>query len=100
MRELLGTTDEEMLFQTLDLVADGDAGGALRLVDELAEPGADLATLVTDLLGHLRALFLCQQLGDAARRGGADRRRAGAAAEQATGCTGHRARGWSTCCAT
>ena len=26
--------------------------------------GADLATLVTDLLGHLRALFLCQQLGE------------------------------------
>ncbi len=64
VRELLGTTDTEVLFQTLDLVADGDAGGCLRVIAAQVDGGADLATLVTDLLGHLRALFLCQQLGD------------------------------------
>ena len=64
VRELLGTTDTEVLFETLDLVADGDAGGCLRVIAAQVDGGADLATLVTDLLGHLRALFLCQQLGD------------------------------------
>ena len=45
VRELLGTTDERSLFEALDLVAAGDAAGALRLIDELAEAGTDLATL-------------------------------------------------------
>jgi DNA polymerase-3 subunit gamma/tau len=64
VRELLGTTDSEVLFETLDMVADADAGGCLRVIAAQVDGGADLATLVTDLLGHLRALFLCQQLGD------------------------------------
>jgi DNA polymerase III subunit gamma/tau len=64
VRNLLGTTDAEVLFRTLDLVADGDAAGALRLVDSQADGGADLGTLVGDLLGHLRWLFLHQQLGE------------------------------------
>jgi DNA polymerase III subunit gamma/tau len=64
VRNLLGTTDAEVLFRTLDLVADGDAAGALRLVDAQADAGADLGTLVGDLLGHLRWLFLHQQLGE------------------------------------
>ena len=64
VRELLGATDGEVLFTTLDLVAAGDAAGCLRLVGEQVDAGADLGTLVTDLLGHLRSLFLCQQLGE------------------------------------
>ena len=64
VRNLLGTTDAEVLFRTLDLVADGDAAGALRLIDAQADAGADLGTLVGDLLGHLRWLFLHQQLGE------------------------------------
>jgi DNA polymerase-3 subunit gamma/tau len=63
-RNLLGTTDAEVLFRTLDLVAAGDAAGCLRLVDEQADAGADLGMLVTDLLGHLRFIFLNQQLGE------------------------------------
>jgi DNA polymerase-3 subunit gamma/tau len=64
VRELLGVTDGEVLFTTLDLVAAGDAAGCLRLVAEQVDAGTDLGTLVTDLLGHLRSLFLCQQLGE------------------------------------
>ncbi|MGN6380397.1 MAG: DNA polymerase III subunit gamma/tau [Gaiellales bacterium] len=64
VRELLGATDGEVLFRTLDLVAAADAAGCLRLVSEQVDAGADLGTLVTDLLGHLRSLFLCQQLGE------------------------------------
>jgi DNA polymerase III subunit gamma/tau len=62
-RALLGTADEEMLFRALDLVAAGDAAGSLQLVDELAESGADLGSVTTGLLAHLRGLFLTQQLG-------------------------------------
>jgi DNA polymerase-3 subunit gamma/tau len=64
VRELLGTTDTEVLFGVLDLVAAADAAGCLRLISEQVDGGIDLGTLVTDLLGHLRSLFLCQQLGE------------------------------------
>ncbi|MFL6040132.1 MAG: DNA polymerase III subunit gamma/tau [Gaiellales bacterium] len=63
VRQLLGSTDDEALFRALDLVAAGDAAGALMLVDELAEAGSDLGSLTAGLLGHLRGLFLTQQLG-------------------------------------
>ena len=64
MRDLLGTTDAEVLLRTVDLVADGDAAGCLRLVDEQADAGTDLGMFVSDLLGHLRFVFLNQQLGE------------------------------------
>jgi DNA polymerase-3 subunit gamma/tau len=64
VRNLLGTTDAEVLFRVLDLVAAGDAAECLRLVDAQADAGADLTMLVTDLLGHLRFIFLHQQLGE------------------------------------
>ncbi len=63
VRELLGTTAGEVLFEIMDRVAETDAAGCLRLVAGQVDAGADLGSLVTDLLGHLRALFLCQQLG-------------------------------------
>ena len=63
VRALLGTADEASLFGAIDLVAAGDAAGLLRLVDDLAESGTDLASFTTGLLGHLRGLFLTQQLG-------------------------------------
>jgi DNA polymerase-3 subunit gamma/tau len=64
VRDLLGTTDAEVLLRTVDLVADGDAAGCLRLVDEQADAGTDLGMFVSDLLGHLRFVFLNQQLGE------------------------------------
>jgi DNA polymerase III subunit gamma/tau len=63
VRALLGTADEASLFGAIDLVAAGDAAGLLRLIDDLAEAGTDLASFTTGLLGHLRGLFLTQQLG-------------------------------------
>ena len=63
VRALLGTADEASLFGAIDLVGAGDAAGSLRLVDDLAESGTDLASFTTGLLGHLRGLFLTQQLG-------------------------------------
>ncbi len=63
VRALLGTADEASLFGAIDLVGAGDAAGLLRLVDDLAESGTDLAPFTTGLIGHLRGLFLTQQLG-------------------------------------
>jgi DNA polymerase-3 subunit gamma/tau len=63
VRALLGTTDAGILFDLLDRVAAADAAGCLTAVDAQADAGADLGTLVTDVLAHLRLLFLQQQLG-------------------------------------
>jgi DNA polymerase-3 subunit gamma/tau len=64
VRQLLGSADEQTLLQAFDLVAAGDAAGCLRLIDEQADSGVDLASLTTALVGHARALFLTQQLGE------------------------------------
>jgi DNA polymerase-3 subunit gamma/tau len=63
VRALLGTTDAGILFDLVDRVAAADAAGCLVAVDAQADAGADLGTLVTDLLAHLRLIFLQQQLG-------------------------------------
>jgi DNA polymerase III subunit gamma/tau len=63
VRALLGTTDAGVLFDLLERVAAADAAGCLVAVDAQADAGSDLGTLVTDLLSHLRLLFLQQQLG-------------------------------------
>jgi DNA polymerase-3 subunit gamma/tau len=63
VRRLLGSTDDEALYRALDLIADGDAAGALMLIDELAEAGSDMGSLIAGLLVHLRGLFLTQNLG-------------------------------------
>jgi DNA polymerase III subunit gamma/tau len=63
VRALLGTTDAGILFDLLERVAAADAAGCLEAIDAQADAGSDLGTLVTDLLGHLRLLFLQQQLG-------------------------------------
>jgi DNA polymerase-3 subunit gamma/tau len=63
VRALLGTTDAGILFDLIDRVAAADAAGCLTAVDAQADAGADLGTLVTDVLAHLRLIFLQQQLG-------------------------------------
>ncbi len=93
VRNLLGTTDAEVLFRTLDLVAAGDAAECLRLVDTQADSGADLNMLVSDLLGHLRWLFLHQQLGELpadAPLTDDERARIGAQAERVSPAAVHR----------
>src|SRR3954470_15707021 len=62
--QLLGAVEEEALFRLCDHVVDRDTAGALELVEELADQGPDLGRLVGDLTEHLRALLLCQHLGD------------------------------------
>jgi len=61
---VLGLVPEQALSDIVDLIADGDAGGVLRRVDELAAGGQDLSGLVPALLDRLRLLYLLQHAGE------------------------------------
>jgi DNA polymerase-3 subunit gamma/tau len=61
---VLGLVPEQSLSDIVDLIADGDAGGVLRKVDELAAGGQDLSGLVPALLDRLRLLYLIQHAGE------------------------------------
>jgi DNA polymerase-3 subunit gamma/tau len=61
---VLGLVPEQSLSDIVDLIADGDAGGLLRRIDELASGGQDLAGLVPALLDRLRLLYLLQHAGE------------------------------------
>jgi DNA polymerase-3 subunit gamma/tau len=61
---LLGLVPEQALSDVVDLIADGDAGGVLRKIDELAAGGQDLSGLVPALLDRLRLLYLLQHAGE------------------------------------
>jgi DNA polymerase III subunit gamma/tau len=62
--QLLGAVEEEALFRLCDLVVDQDTAGALTFVEDLAAGGQDIGRLVLDLLEHLRALMLVQNMGE------------------------------------
>jgi DNA polymerase-3 subunit gamma/tau len=62
--QLLGTVEEEALFQLCDLVVDRDTAGALTFVEQLSEQGHDLGRLVTELIEHLRHLMLVQHMNE------------------------------------
>jgi DNA polymerase-3 subunit gamma/tau len=61
---VLGLVPEQALSDVVDLIADGDAGGVLRKIDELAAGGQDLSGLVPALLDRLRLLYLLQHAGE------------------------------------
>jgi DNA polymerase-3 subunit gamma/tau len=61
---VLGLVPEQALSDIVDLIADGDAGGVLRRIDELAAGGQDLSGLVPALLDRLRLLYLLQHAGE------------------------------------
>jgi len=61
--QLVGGVEEESLLRLCDMVVDRDTAGALVFIEELAEQGQDLGSLVNDLLEHLRHLLLVQHMG-------------------------------------
>jgi DNA polymerase-3 subunit gamma/tau len=62
--QLLGTVEEEALFQLCDLIVDRDTAGALTFVEQLSEQGHDLGRLVTELIEHLRHVMLVQHMNE------------------------------------
>lgn len=61
---MLGTVELELLFEAVDIVAENDSRGALLFVDRQAGRGRDFAQFTQELIGHLRDIFLLQQLQD------------------------------------
>jgi DNA polymerase-3 subunit gamma/tau len=62
--ELLGAADAELLFDTTDALAGGDAKAALESVERLARSGRDPGQFARDLIAHLRQLLVARATGE------------------------------------
>ncbi len=62
--DLLGAADAEILFDTTDALAAGDAKAALEAVERLARSGRDPGQLARDLIAHLRQLLVARATGE------------------------------------
>lgn len=63
--DLLGVVERETLFTLTDHLAHGDAAGALELIGQSSEAGADPEQLLRSLANHLRLICLLQQGAEA-----------------------------------
>jgi DNA polymerase-3 subunit gamma/tau len=61
---VLGVADASLLEETVDALAAGDAGRALRSVEQCAEQGRDAASFASDLEVRARELLVVQTLGE------------------------------------
>ena len=57
---VFGFTSQQTVAQLCERLLEGDAPAALRIVHDEAEAGRDLTRLLSDLIGHLRALLVAQ----------------------------------------
>jgi DNA polymerase III subunit gamma/tau len=62
--EALGAADADLLFDTTDALASGDAKAALEAVDRLARSGRDPGQFARDLIAHLRQLLVARATGE------------------------------------
>jgi DNA polymerase III subunit gamma/tau len=62
--ELLGAADADLLFDTTDALASGDAKGALEAVERLSRSGRDPGQFARDLIAHLRQLLVARATGE------------------------------------
>jgi DNA polymerase-3 subunit gamma/tau len=61
--EMLGAADAELLFDTTDALASGDARAALEAVERLSKSGRDPGQFARDLIAHLRQLLVARATG-------------------------------------
>jgi DNA polymerase III subunit gamma/tau len=61
--ELLGAADADLLFDTADALASGDARAALEAVERLSRSGRDPGQFARDLIAHLRQLLVARATG-------------------------------------
>ncbi|MDO8736086.1 MAG: DNA polymerase III subunit gamma/tau [Thermoleophilia bacterium] len=61
---MLGTVESELLFEAVDIAAADDARAAFLFINRLADQGKDFGQFAQELIGHLRNIFLLQQLDD------------------------------------
>ena len=64
MVELIGAADAELLFDTTDALASGDARSALEAVERLSRSGRDPGQFARDLIAHLRQLLVTRATGE------------------------------------
>lgn len=62
--DVLGCMDEDFLFEMADNLFEGNAAGALTLLDRVVMNGRDLGVFLQDLSAHIRALLLTKACGD------------------------------------
>ncbi|MGI6057751.1 MAG: DNA polymerase III subunit gamma/tau [Bilifractor sp.] len=62
--DVLGTVDTEVFSKLLRRVIDGDASGAIRILNEMVRDGKEMGQLVTDFTWYLRNLMLVQNSDD------------------------------------
>ena len=62
--EVLGVADAELLFDTTDALASGDAKAALESVERLSRSGRDPGQFARDLIAHLRQLLVARATGE------------------------------------
>ena len=65
LRELLGLADRSRIFDLLETVFKGDAGGALSALDQLNRDGAEPGQVITDLADAVHAVTLVKAAGGA-----------------------------------
>ncbi len=62
--EVLGAADADLLFDTTDALANGDARAALEAVERLSRSGRDPGQFARDLIAHLRQLLVARATGE------------------------------------
>lgn len=60
LAELLGEVETELFFGIVEMIAERDTPGALRLVGSIVDGGKDPRRFTESLIAHLRSLFLIQ----------------------------------------
>jgi len=63
LRDLLGLADRARIFDLLETVLKGDAGGALSTLDQLNKDGAEPGQVVTDLADAVHAVTVVKAAG-------------------------------------
>ncbi|MFN8174364.1 MAG: DNA polymerase III subunit gamma/tau [Solirubrobacteraceae bacterium] len=61
---VLGVVDAELVAETVDAVAAGDAPAALRAAARVSESGRDVSRFLSDLEAHARGVLLVQMAGE------------------------------------
>lgn len=60
VEKVLGTTDEALMVNFFDYLAEKDVGGLLEFVNKMDNSGKNMAVLVKDLSRHARNLLVCK----------------------------------------
>ena len=60
VNSLLGSVEEDMLFEITQEMIDKDAGAALKLLDKLIEEGKDILQFIAGLLDHFRNILVAK----------------------------------------